>query len=414
MPPFNPDALRALGARVEERFDGARIELPPRPPLRRLGGALTAFGAVTIVFMLFWMAGPISGAFRDGAPNLILLIFGLLGLPGLFMGLALLFGGLALWTGRSRCVVEISGGRLRVREIFPPLRWSWKRKVEAIRRFTVGTRPGETPDGATGAAARDWAQRFLMAEGSFSQPLPIGALYPAPVLRALADALAELCRRARPDAPAAPMVVAAEAVGGAPDAEPDAPRPPTTAVKLIEMNEGFAYDVPPAGVWRGSHGLFLSSLLWLAVCGFIFGIPFFIGKGRAIPPPVIVFAALFIGIGVAMLLGAIHLGRRRSMLAANAKTLGLRQTGLFGTKEQRVPRAEIAAIRCGPSGLEVNNRPVLELQIFRRAGGKIGGLSQLTEDELRWLAQDLRRRLGVPAAPPASMESRARNGGWRE
>ena len=71
--------------------------------------------------------------------------------------------------------------------------------------------------------------------------------------------------------------------------------------------------------------------------------------------------------------------------------------GLFGTKERRWDRDEIAAIRADRSNMEVNDRPVIELQIQPRTGKKTGLLAGRNEQELRWLATRLRQALQVPA-----------------
>jgi hypothetical protein len=81
--------------------------------------------------------------------------------------------------------------------------------------------------------------------------------------------------------------------------------------------------------------------------------------------------------------------------------VGIRRIGPFGTKERLLPRAELAAICIGPSGMAVNDRPVMELQFHLHAPKKrVGCLSQLTDEELRWLAYELRRRLQLPVDVP--------------
>jgi hypothetical protein len=57
----------------------------------------------------------------------------------------------------------------------------------------------------------------------------------------------------------------------------------------------------------------------------------------------------------------------------------------------------LTAIRADASSMEVNHRPVIQLQIHPRAGKKVGLLSGRNEDELRWMATRLRRALNVPA-----------------
>jgi hypothetical protein len=50
--------------------------------------------------------------------------------------------------------------------------------------------------------------------------------------------------------------------------------------------------------------------------------------------------------------------------------------------------------------MEVNGRPVLELQIHPVGGKKWGLLAGRDEDELRWMATALRRALKLPAHSP--------------
>jgi len=389
--------LEQAGVAVTETFDGARFELPPRGRQKAVGLGLTLFGLFVTAFMVFWMSGPIRGALRgSGAFNVFLLVFGLMGLPGLLAGLAMLTAGLAAWSGRSRATVEIGGGRLRVMERFGPFRYTWKRPVAGMRRFRFGSESAET-DAASSPEASRFAASVLTVEGDFPRPLWIAPFYDPALLRALANALADLAGRG---APAGAPAVAVLDSPAAPDApEPAIPRPARSKVSILEMPEGFAVDAPPAGLIRGSHGLIFFAVFWLGMCGLIFGVALTKG-GTAVPAPFAAFAALFVGIGIALLLFAIHLGRRRVMIAANARTLGVRRIGPFGTKEERYPRADLCAVRCGPSGIEVNDRPVMELQFHFHSRTKVGCLAQLSQDELRWLAGELRRRLGVPERPP--------------
>jgi len=70
-------------------------------------------------------------------------------------------------------------------------------------------------------------------------------------------------------------------------------------------------------------------------------------------------------------------------------------------KLPRFEPGEVMAVRMGPSGMEVNDRAVMELQIRRANGNKLGVLSQRREDELQWLAAILRQALNVRAEPTA-------------
>ena len=71
------------------------------------------------------------------------------------------------------------------------------------------------------------------------------------------------------------------------------------------------------------------------------------------------------------------------------KTLLVSRAGLFGVRQREWRTDEIDRIVCGPSGVEVNDVPVMQLQIHRKTGRKYGLLSQLNDEELHWIASVL-------------------------
>jgi len=388
-------ALREAGVRTTVLFDGARFELPLRPAHKGMGLGLLLVGLFITAFMVVWMGGPITGAFRFSGPfRWSLVLFGLLGLPGLGMGLAMMIRGATLVSGRSRESIEMTRDLLRVTEHLGPFRWTRKLPREQIRRFTRKPSPRHGK-GPSPASLHNNDGPCLWAENTAGKPFRIAPFYSTAVLDPLAAALAEVMER--PAAGAGAPSAAATDNDGATAEEGTAPAPPpNTAVTIRDFAEGFAIDAPPVGLRRGSQGLFIFSLVWLGMCGLIFTVPLW-GGGRGVSNvvPWILFALLFVGIGLAMLAASIHMGRRRVMIAVNARTVGLRQIGIFGARERRFPRAEVADVCVGPSGMEINNRPVMELQFRLRDRKKVGCLSSLSEEELHWLAAVLRRRLGL-------------------
>lgn len=93
--------------------------------------------------------------------------------------------------------------------------------------------------------------------------------------------------------------------------------------------------------------------------------------------------------------------RGAPLIAVTDGVLTIRQIGLRKPREWRFEPGEVAAVRMGPSGMEVNEKPVMELQIQSWVGKKVGVLSQRREDELQWLAAILRQALNVRAEPTA-------------
>jgi hypothetical protein len=108
----------------------------------------------------------------------------------------------------------------------------------------------------------------------------------------------------------------------------------------------------------------------------------------------------FWAIGLGMLAVAINLGQRTATLTVEGGRLRVETIGLFGVKQLEWSRGEVAAIRADASGMEVNHRPVLELQIHPVAGKKVSLLAGRDEVELRWMATRLRQPLSVPAREP--------------
>src|SRR5262249_28678608 len=99
--------------------------------------------------------------------------------------------------------------------------------------------------------------------------------------------------------------------------------------------------------------------------------------------------------GIGLLLGGINMGRRRAVLAVVGDQLMVMQTGIFGAKKRHWSRKRIAPIITGSSGMEVNETPVIELQIVPRDGKKFGMLAGRKERELGWLAEMLRYELNM-------------------
>ena len=154
----------------------------------------------------------------------------------------------------------------------------------------------------------------------------------------------------------------------------------------------------PAGLVAGSRGLFLFSLFWDGIMTLITVIAVTgvtSGRGNHSSPMVLLFLVPFWAIGTAMFLAAVNMGTRRVFLAAAPDMLAFRRKGMFGVKEARFTRAEVAAVRVGPSGGKVNDRDIIELQIHLANGRhKVGLLAERKQDELDRVAAEIRRKAG--------------------
>lgn len=175
-------------------------------------------------------------------------------------------------------------------------------------------------------------------------------------------------------------------------------RPAGSSIEVKHFEDGISITVPPAGLWKGSRGLFGFGVLW---CGFMtvftsmmVGIGAF-GKVEGNVWLMLLFVAVFWIVGLGMLLGGINMGRRQAGLAVAGGTLMVLQTGIFGKKQREWSLSEVKAICVGPSGMEVNDTPVMQLQIHDANGKKLGLLAGRSDEELEWLARELRVAAGV-------------------
>ena len=183
-------------------------------------------------------------------------------------------------------------------------------------------------------------------------------------------------------------------------AETPLPQPANSPITIERFPDGLTITVPPAGLWKGTHGLFVFAILWNGVIGVLTPlllVGIFTGKGveqgAALIAPAVLSIFWLVGIGI--LLGALNMGRRQAAIAVTGGMLMVIQTGLFGTKQRQWAATEISRICAGHSGMEVNDKPILELQIYGQGAGKLGLLAGRTDDELNWIASELRVALGV-------------------
>lgn len=196
-----------------------------------------------------------------------------------------------------------------------------------------------------------------------------------------------------------------ESPEGVADEPPGKAGPPAGSNIVCEMfPDGITVQLPPLGVWKGSKGLFIFGVLWLAIVvpislclvGGILGV---IGVQEKKPDTTALWIiplmmSIFWAVGIGILLAAINMGRRKAALAVTGGSLMVIQTGLFGSKKRQWEPGEVEAVCTGPSGLEVNGQPVRELHIHD-GGGKFSLLCGRSDAELEFIARTLRQALRV-------------------
>jgi hypothetical protein len=291
--------------------------------------------------------------------------------------------------------VEWRDGQLWSAEILGPFRWTRRMPRKPIRKLEIAATTSKT---GTAPPKRIENVSGLTAEFEDGSKKLVVLGYPKDWLLAIADELKGYVGRGTFSATSTQVEVVEKT---SEDEEiNDVPQQPADSrVQVEEHASGVRLVVPPAGIWRGSKGLFFFALMWCGFMAVFTGFSVFAGNKSSggVPLAFWFFIPVFWLIGLGLLAGAINMGRRTATLAAEGGQLRIETKNLFGTKQLEWRRDEIAAIRADASGMEVNDHPVIELQIHPCVGKKVGLLAGRKEEELRWMATRLRQALNVPA-----------------
>ncbi len=151
------------------------------------------------------------------------------------------------------------------------------------------------------------------------------------------------------------------------------------------------------------------AVIWLVFISIIGGVIAFASENQKLRKsdskviPVVVVGSIGL-IGIVMLAVAVNQMRRKASLRASRAELIIVQQSLFGTKTFKRGIGELVTIGVGSSGLLINDVPVQELQVHGTDGETHGFFSNLTKDELLWLATHLRHATGAGEAPGESAE----------
>jgi hypothetical protein len=384
---------------VEKTRDGIRFRLPPRRAgkIQLIGLVPLAFGLTFMSVPFFWFAPFLKGVFTN---------------PNWFHACALMFMGVwFLGTLRpvtfgllilcGRCTVELTRDWLRAVDSAGPFRKARRARREDIERFSVDV-ANERNLPSFLAVLRSLGG--LEAHVGTAKAMPVAIGYPKEWLTALGDELTRHINESNVIESHAPLPATEEVVKRLSSdqdtsvaSEEVAVQPRTSQVRLEETADSVTLAIPPAGL-RGSKGMFSFGIVW---CGFIAvftGVFLFTGKkDLGIIAPVLLFLSLFWTVGLAFLIAAINMARRRALFVATPNELRIAQENLFGKKAWSWARADLASVVVGKSGVEVNSRPLLELQVYFQNGNKSGFLGGRDEAELQWVAGALRRKLNLAA-----------------
>lgn len=385
---------------------GVRLVLPdrslgavPRAVARLLPlAAIVAF--IAPVFEFWHMAGllvqaPGGFAVVFGAVMLLFLV------PGLLAARFLFFAAMCAVYGHSE--IEIGEGQLSAVEKYRGWQRRWSRPLADVTHLAVA-------GGVDNPRLHRWlGDVAAVRAGGAQDGLWLATGYP----RSLCEALSTDLHQRLLQAGCASIVIAAPepllSTGQppAPVAVERREQPAGSKVVVEQWPGGVTLNVPPLGLRGVNLGLVVFGSLF-ATIGFVFDMMVF-GAGN-FPWQAWVASAgsgVFVAVGIAIAAYAIHNSRRRAGLAVADGELMILLTG-FRKLERRWAASEVASILVGPSGMTVNDKPVLELQIIDAAGKKCGLLAGRNVPELEWIATLLRDALAESEPEPAPIGQASR------
>lgn len=364
---------------------GYRFLLPERP--RRVGRTL-ALGLAALFFALpsvgaglRWLGNLGGGGASEFLAGTAAFLFSV---PYLALGYGC---ALAAWRAvAGRCVVEITPESLRAIELIGfherAEEWDSGSPLDAV----VVSRP-----------ERGGASLALRVDFEHKPSLWLARGYPRSKLEELGKNLLEATREW------------SEPSGGL-RPEPVEPEELETDIALLRTAEGLRFEVPAVGLGRGTgRGFWMMAWFPLGFVALFELVKSGAGSGSFgwgdVGPSV--FLMLFYAAGLGLLAVGWQLAFRTATLSIDDELLTVARRSPFGDSRQHFEREAIEDLRVGPSGLEVNDRQILELQIH--AGGKksLGMLSQRSVGELEWIVATLREELTLTEGALSGAETEA-------
>jgi len=401
--------------KFEQLANGVRFDLPPRQyGLVRFAGLVPiGFGCLFGGFAVFWTI--MASGILEGPPNLFRLLFGLWGLPFIIVGLSIIFAGLkVLFPGRT--TIELRQDELRVTETSGLIRRTKRRSTANVAeitvenaRITTNSRHGSIESATTGN------RNAIQIRFSKGKPFKFAAGYDSailvPLAHTLADnlqvpALTDTLRVEGGSRPAVPVTqVEQEVSTDTPRQITQAQQPPASRIEVVEAPDNLIFMLPRLGFLSRAAFLLVFAIFWLGISctvtgGFAIGL---IAKREWSMIFPVLFGSVFILIGLAILAGYVHLATATAVLVVSGSGITFTQQSRIKKSEWQLNRADITDVRVGPSGTEINNKPVFELQIITGDTHK-GLLGGRDDAELHWLATRLRTfyQLNQTPLPPAA------------
>jgi hypothetical protein len=376
---------------IESDTDTAQFIFPHRQLgwLRLAGLVFIGLGAA----LLYWVVRMGIADWRPQNKPVAVEDFVMLGL-GVVIGS---FAYFPLWLGLSilagRREVTLRGGKLRTTECVGPF-WRTKRWPlgKLSRLQVVAFFPADAANPKEGSLlSRLDALSGMLEDGTRFMIVPA---YPRRLLNPFAEELARRCNckfdRAEYVSPAMAETRAQATVLTAWN-EGVRHQPESSRAIVDDAPGGITIALPRYGFRGGPLTMIVLGGVASAVAGFV------MAKVDNLPttPTIIVQAIGFAGLLVAI--HGIRIARRKAVIAVVGRQLLVMQTGLVRSTERSWEADQLAAVRVGKSGMQINEVDILELQIVPKEGLPFGLLAGRDEPEIAWIAGVVRERLGLPA-----------------
>jgi len=382
---------------ITETADSVHYRLPARDMRElRVVGHVLLFVAIAVWSVPFisgwWMAGAGGLAWLPTLASLVPTI--------LFSGALIAIR--SIFLGHSEVAIE--NGNLIAIDKGSLFRITRKRPVDQVRGLIVRIPKGEKqPQSSMFANTNTEKVTLTCIEVNLAsgQPIWLAMGYSTDLLLSFANDLHRRLKLAAPvEQSTIPIAPPRVVEGNAPVFQERLEQPAKSTAILDRQDNGLTITIPPAGLRRGGGFLFFFGLAW---CGFmafltlIFIGMLLTGKAQGDGDASYFIAPLFWLVGGLMLFAGIRRARSYAVLAVVGDSLMVMYQGVFGKKQGEWTRDQLANICPGPSGVEVNDEPVMELHIEPKEGKRFGLLYGRDLAELEWIATVLRQALRVPA-----------------
>lgn len=417
--------MNESGVDIEPIGDGVAIHLPRRElgSLRKVGWIIVGFSLLGTLFLIGWMATPVwwgVDLIRQGKTfGWLLVAFGCLGLGGLYATVKYLTLGISILRDKTHCSITVFENRILGRERFG---WfSMKHKMERSEFKQIFVLPIGSVNDSRGETSGNQlvlglvesffggdSRNFYGIANQKRNGTMLAPGYPKEILDSVAAAMAAELNRNSTESVLIVRDPIVQSNDGSTNSdmvtvqnlteedvdEADFTQPADSQIEIIEESDSTVYRIPERSLRSGTNGLFFFSVLWNGFM-ILFTTLVIRDMGNGIEWPIIAFLSIFWLVGIGLLVGSIYMAWQSALVGVKDGLLFIERKTIFGTRWTELTAEEVESIELGHANMEVNGVPVMNLKIQPMNEKAVGMFSHLDNEEIVWLAQRLRKSLGV-------------------